>query len=253
MGAVRRPVIAGGGIREEDWQRCAWLAGLPAGSVDEVLGRAPRLVVVSPHPDDEVLACGGLVQAALAARRRVCVLSVTDGEACYPGQAAWPPERLRRARRQELAEALAVLGGVRVTVLHLGLRDGGVGDEEDVLAVQLLASLQPGDLVLAPWVHDGHPDHEATGRAAVRAARLANATLLQYPVWAWHWLDPQAPEPPWPRALRLALPDAARLRKHRAIAAFATQTGAVPGLDCPPILPAGVLARFQRDYEVLIR
>ena len=41
-------------------------------------------------------------------------------------------------------------------------------------------------------------------------------------------------------------------RKRDAIQQFVTQTGAVEGLDCDPILPAAVLQRFERNYEVLI-
>jgi LmbE family N-acetylglucosaminyl deacetylase len=35
---------------------------------------------------------------------------VTDGEACYPDEHWWTPERLRSARRAELAAALGELG-----------------------------------------------------------------------------------------------------------------------------------------------
>ena len=244
-------VIHGEGVHEAQWRASAWLATLPDRPSADLLQGAGRMVVVSPHPDDEVLGCGGLIQAALAARLPVTVVSVTDGEACYPDQLQWPGERLRRVRRSELHLALARLGGT-VAVTALALADGGVTQAEERLQEQLQHLLQPGDLVLAPWEHDGHPDHDACGRGARKAADGCGARLLQYPVWAWHWLAPEAAESPWPCAWRVPMSPEARGRKRHAVAAYASQTGAAGGLTCAPILPAHVLERFDRDFEVVI-
>ena len=250
MGTVAG-VISGKGVYEAQWRASAWLASLPVSASADLMQGASRLLVVSPHPDDEVLGCGGLIQAALAARLPVTVVSVTDGEACYPDQLQWPCERLRRVRRGELQLALARLGGpVAVTVLALA--DGGVTQAHDRLQQHLHGLLQPDDLVLAPWEHDGHPDHEACGRAARKAADGCGARLLEYPVWAWHWLWPEAAEAPWSCARRVPMSLQARERKRHAVAAYASQTGTAGGLTCAPILPAHVLERFDRDFEVVI-
>ena len=97
MDAVNRQ-IEGGGVTEAQWAASRWLQTLPRASATALFGDAQRLVVVSPHPDDEVLACGGLMALAHQSGLRVMVVSVTDGEACYPDQQAWSPERLRIAR-----------------------------------------------------------------------------------------------------------------------------------------------------------
>lgn len=244
--------IEGRGTPESAWESCAWLEALPSVEPDTVLLGARRLLVVSPHPDDEVLACGGLMQAALAEGCVVQVVSVTDGEACYPDHPRWTPARLRDARRRELAGAMQALGLDATHVVTLGIPDGAVARHEADLAAHLAGQLLPGDVVVAPWVHDAHPDHEAVGRAALAAAASCGARALQYPVWAWHWLDPAALAGPWPRAQRISLCTASQARKQQAMAAFATQTGAVGDLACEPILPDHVLARFRRPYEVLI-
>lgn len=244
--------IEGQGTPESAWKTCAWLDALPSVQAETVLLGARRLVVVSPHPDDEVLGCGGLMQAALAHGCAVQVVSVTDGEACYPDHPRWPVARLRDARRRELASAMQALGMDATHVTSLGLRDGSVGRHEVDLTVHLATRLLPGDVVVAPWIHDAHPDHEAVGRAACAAAKSCGALVLQYPVWAWHWLDPEASAGPWPTAQRIAMCSTSQGKKKQAMAAFATQTGDVEGLDCEPILPEHVLARFRRSYEVLI-
>lgn len=244
--------IEGRGTPESAWERCAWLDALPLVEADTVLLGARRLIVVSPHPDDEVLGCGGLMQAAAAQGCGVQVVSVTDGEACYPDHPRWTPARLRDARRRELAAAMQALGMDATHVTSLGLPDGAVARHEPDLVAHLRTCVSPGDVVLAPWIHDAHPDHEAVGRAALAAAALCGARSLQYPVWAWHWLDALAPTGPWTTAQRIALCPDAQARKRQAMAVFATQTGEGEALDCEPILPEHVLARFRRSFEVLI-
>ena len=251
MDAVARR-IEGQGTLQSEWETCSWLHALPERGAAAVLQDVRRLVVVSPHPDDEVLGCAGIMQAALADDVAVHVVSVTDGEACYPDQPLWPPARLRDARRRELASALRALGLDATHVMPLGLPDGGVVLREADLQAQLSSQLLAGDLLLAPWIHDGHPDHEAAGRAAQAAAQQRGATVLQYPVWAWHWLDPAGSSSPWAVAARIPMVAAALERKKAAIQAFATQRGEVDGLSCEPILPDPVTDRFHRSYEVLI-
>src|SRR5690606_13482681 len=110
MAAVTLPRVVGDGRRESEWRRSRWLAALPTRTAAELLLGWQRLVLLSPHPDDETLACGGLLRAAGAMGLDVQLVSVTDGEACYPGDPAWPPARLRQARRREGAHAPAALG-----------------------------------------------------------------------------------------------------------------------------------------------
>jgi LmbE family N-acetylglucosaminyl deacetylase len=75
--------------------------------------RTDRILVIAPHPDDEVLGCGGLIQRALSSGAQVWVIVVTDGEAF--GQSVAIEERtfrpgttdLRRYARQRQSETLA--------------------------------------------------------------------------------------------------------------------------------------------------
>ncbi|TMQ65865.1 MAG: hypothetical protein E6K78_07050, partial [Candidatus Eisenbacteria bacterium] len=55
--------------------------GMP-GALDGVvgLGANDRVMVIAPHPDDESLACAGLLQASARAAARVRVVFLTDGD-----------------------------------------------------------------------------------------------------------------------------------------------------------------------------
>ena len=230
--------LDGEGTPEAEWEASPALAGLPAWRPS----RPPsgRLVVVAPHPDDEILGCGGLI--ALASRAGACVdvIAVTDGEASHPDRA----EELRRRRPLETLAAMTSLLESPVTYDRLGHPDGGVQGE--LLLAQLGERVGPGDLVVAPWRHDGHPDHDRVGHSAQRASEIARADFSAYLVWAWHWASPSR-DLPWECAVRVELGEDIARRKRAAAACFASQL-AGPA----PILPPHVLARLVRSYEVYL-
>jgi LmbE family N-acetylglucosaminyl deacetylase len=209
------------------------------------------LVVVAPHPDDEVLGAGGLLQILAGAKVRIEIYAVTDGEASHRGV---PDEQLRRIRTAESFAALHRLdlppGASRV---RLGYPDGQVADHEVDLTDRLRSRLGPDSLCVAPWRLDGHPDHEACGRAAAAAARACGARLFEYPVWAWHWADPAGTDLPWSSARRLELDRRQTARKRWATTAFRSQirTLGSPAGDSP-VLPDPILRRFWRPFEVYI-
>lgn len=226
----------------------AWRGGEPT-SLEALLGAGKRVVICAPHPDDEVLGCGGLIAMCAERGIPVVVVSITDGEACYPDDATWTRPALRAARRIELERALACLGLPARAVRRLAIPDGEVAAGIDRIVDALLRLLQPDDVVFATAAFDGHPDHEATCTAARRAADTRGATLVEYPIWAGAF----TPVPPGSmavrRRVRLALTDAAVDAKRAALACFETQLGtATPAVEAP-ILPPAVLQRFLRRDE----
>ena len=87
--------------------------------------RPRRLVVVAPHPDDEVLGAGGLLQYMAAVGVETLVVAVTDGEAFYPGAAAQGYD-LPAMRAAESQVALERLGCGTTPIQRLGFPDGAV-------------------------------------------------------------------------------------------------------------------------------
>lgn len=236
-----RTDLDGRGTDESEWAAWPDLAALPELSLEA----AARLVVVAPHPDDEVLALGGL----LARHRRCEVLAVTDGEGSHPGSPALGPDELRWRRYAERVEALRRLGRSDLRARRLTHPDGGVA--ENLLIRQIAARLEPGDVCATTWRGDGHPDHEAVGRAAAAAAALRGARLWEYPVWTWHWARPGEPRVPWERAARLPLTPTTRETKRHAVDAFATQVRPVAPEDPRVIVPPEMVRYFCRDFEVV--
>ncbi|SNY66673.1 PIG-L deacetylase family protein [Paractinoplanes atraurantiacus] len=236
--------IAGEGTAEATWQ--SW----PAMTAWPVLGleAGPRPpVVVAPHPDDEILGVAGL----MATLGDVSLVAVTDGEASHPGSSVYTPERLAGIRRDETAEAMDRLGLGASPVVRLGQPDGGI--DEAALADALAGLLGEGQWCLATWRGDGHPDHEAVGRAAAEACARTGARLLEYPIWTWHWASPGDSRVPWERARRVPLSPEVLAAKQAAIEAFPSQIHPLgPDPADAAILPPHVLARFARPFEVVL-
>jgi len=236
------------GTDERTWLGSTRLRTLPPLQISQ----PRRLVVVAPHPDDEVLGAGGLMQCMQDRGVEMAIVAVTDGEGSHPVahalgvDAAW-------TRAMEATVALARLGCGPVAVTRLGLPDGAVGAEFPLLTETLSDLLGPGDLCLTPWRSDGHPDHDAAGAATLAASRVAGAAVPEYLVWTWHWVSPDDPIDPWPTCRRLDLDRAQIARKHRTTDAFTSQISPRHSeAQHGPVLTDSVLQRFRRPFEVFI-
>ena len=129
------------------------------------------IVVVSPHPDDEVLAVGGTVQRLVLAGARATVISLTDGEAADPDD-----PNLGGIRSAELLSAVNRLGLASIEVVRIGLGDGRLAS---VPPEDLSASIErfggPAATWIAPLPDDGHPDHRRRVEPTIAVAERTGA------------------------------------------------------------------------------
>lgn len=239
--------IAGGGTPAAGWRD--WVHGIPVLDLVD----CPALIVVAPHPDDETLGFGATASLLQSRGVDVTVVSVSDGGGSVPGLSPLERRWLERDRRAELREATKILGlGEPVA---LGLPDGELGEREDDLTellTDIVAAAPSGTWCAATWRGDGHPDHEAVGRSAAAAVAGTDATLLEFPVWMWHWATPADEAVPWDRMTMAPLDRAATAKKRRAAAAFTSQiTPYEVGMDV--VLPPFVLQRLFAVGEAVIR
>lgn len=200
------------------------------------------------HPDDETYLSGGVMAAAAAGGQRVACVTATAGERGTSDPVRWPPQRLARIRRRELAEALALLGVEEHT--WLGYPDGGcrrVRPDEAVARLgRIIDEFRPDTiLTFGPDGVTGHPDHITVGRWAHDAAAVADTdsrvlAAAKDPDWIRRFEDLHegfdvfrpgypVPVPVGRLALSVALSDEVLDSKAAALRAQASQTAPLIG------------------------
>ncbi|GAB3307619.1 hypothetical protein EK0264_07005 [Epidermidibacterium keratini] len=224
-------------VADEQWQQYfdtnLRTCGLP---------EANRVVVIGAHPDDETIGAGRLL-ASLDIP--AVALTLTAGEHCVECPDLGPAG-VASVRLNEWRTALGRLG-VRPLKAPTW-PDGALADHIDSAAAHIAKLLHPGDLVLAPWRHDPHPDHTAAGLAAADAVEYADAELVEYPVWAPYWRSPQEVEELGWRFDAYPTDDEALARWRQALLAYGSQLLPIkPGW--PPVVPRDL---FERHPAQLI-
>ena len=236
------------GTPEGRWRGAPVLAAIPLAP----LSALTSLIVVAAHPDDETLGCGGLIASAAARGLRVRIVVVTDGSDSHPRSASTNAERLRDRRGGEVREAVARLAP-EASITFLGFSDGQTREHRADITDALRAELHTagaGTWIAVPWSGDGHRDHRVVGEAAA-VASPAEATVVGYPIWMWHWASPRSTDIPWAAARAVPLTDRERRLKQHALQAFASQIEPLsPRAGDEAVLSAEMLAHFTRDREI---
>lgn len=158
---------------------------------------AYTIVSLHAHPDDEALLTAGTLARAAAEGHRVVLVTATAGEAGLAASRFGPPQRLARARLEELHRSAEAIGAARAE--FLGYADSGLdggaplpadpdapvpfarADVEQ--AAQRLADLlteERADVLTSydPVGGYGHPDHRQVHRVGARAAELAGTPVV---------------------------------------------------------------------------
>ena len=162
----------------ESFGRFVWLA--PASARAAATRRELELLIVAPHPDDEVIGPGG--RARLAAEQGVGAIVVTDGARGAGGKSE---PGLAAQREEESIAGLRIVTAAFVWFLRLASPD--VQRDPTGAAAAAIASavarFRPRAVVTTS-PYERHPTHLATTRAAIAALKQAAApAFLGFPVW----------------------------------------------------------------------
>jgi len=192
-----------------------------------------RLFFVAPHPDDESLAMGGLLQRASQVGAAVRVLFATNGDN-NPWPQRWAEKRWQigqrerrrwgALRRREARQALKKLG-FQGQARFLNLPDQGITTKLLTAEAETLDRLccelqewQPTHLII-PSSYDLHPDHNAL----FVLFQIALDRIGRTDVTQWHFLVHCRRPDLVPLRAGLQLSDAERLTKRQAILCHTTQ------------------------------
>lgn len=153
-------------------------------------------LIISPHPDDEVFGCGGLIARKKRLGAKVYLLMLTEGEAAHLTCCDTPAKEIGARRRELTLKAGEIVGLGQGDMTWLGLPDGKIpsrAEEGFTQAVEklvaVLQKLKPGE-VYAPALFDCWPDHEQASQLVDAAIKGYGKPCIRYyyPVWMWHSL-----------------------------------------------------------------
>ena len=155
--------------------------------------RHKKVLVFAPHPDDEIIGCGGSIAKHKKNGNDISIVYMTSGDA---GSSQYSKEEIAHIREQEATNAEHILG---VTNLHFLRKSDGylTYDQKNLIQlIDLIRQEQP-DIVYIPHYNDAHKDHIITHELAVEAVKRAGwevfreckgdpwkvKTILCYEVW----------------------------------------------------------------------
>ncbi len=141
------------------------------------------VIVFAPHPDDDVIGCGGAIIQHVKKGDRVCIVYLTSGD-------AWPKgvEELAKIRELEATEATALLGVQ--DLIFFREPDGYLAATErnKEKVIQIILEHKP-DIVYVTHEVEEHKDHKAAFRLVIDAIKkipqetLKKPQILSYEVW----------------------------------------------------------------------
>ena len=151
------------------------------------------IMVFAPHPDDDVLGCGGSIAKHSRQGHKIITVYMTSGEA---GSLTYTCDELAALRENEARQA-SILLKVNETVF-LRNPDGYLEYNRNNLVkiVSLLRTKKP-DIIYLPHSLDGNEDHRVTNKLVLDACRRSNGpwfqechgrpweikTILAYEIW----------------------------------------------------------------------
>ena len=134
-----------------------------------------QVLVIFPHPDDEAFGVSGTIATHIERGTPVTYACLTLGQ--MGRNLGNPPfatrESLPLIRKAELQDAAKAMGLTDLRMM--GLRDKTLEFEDDQkmanMVTDLIEELNPSLIISFYPGYSVHPDHEATGKAVVRAVR----------------------------------------------------------------------------------
>jgi len=177
-----------------------------------------KVLIIAPHPDDEVIGCGGLIARLTADGHAPHVVILTGGEGSHRGCCEVSTAEIVEARRGLTSKASGILGVPIEKIHELDYPDGGISDENHLTEElkRLIAEIQPQSVLVPHW-GEGWPDHVRTAEI-VKSIVPPDVEVWEYCVWMWYYnvwrgLD-------WKNAAVLRMTPAEHALKLRAMDAY---------------------------------
>ena len=244
--------LFGEGTPKQIWLSSPTIEKLERMSIDDEFPHGHRVLILAPHPDDEIVGCAGLIQQLIAKGIEIVLIAITNGTSSHPNSTLYQPYQLNQLRPLESLNALKFLGAQNIERIEFNILDGEVSHHFKTIVQKLEKVIRPNDILVSTFYLDGHPDHEFTAYAAYQIATQYQLKFYQVLIWALHWADPESSKIPWEYGLRLDLNKSQIELKEQAIRCFKTQIESDNTTNQPPILLEHAIQRVLIPFEIYI-
>lgn len=214
-----------------------------------------KILIISPHPDDEVFGCGGLIHSLTQNGKQIDIIILSEGEAvhrhCCPGD----EEHIVSNRKRLTEEANKVLGLETLHIHRMKFPDGNFfSAKNNKQLIQLLENkiqeLNPST-VFIPHPFENSPDHIAATEIIANILNKLNIPPYYYCVWTWYHM-------PIYKIFQLSYKKCILLKvnnqmaKNKAIDIY-TKNNAKCGTSFSGDLPTPFIFAFRWKYELFFK
>jgi LmbE family N-acetylglucosaminyl deacetylase len=216
------------------------------------------ILLVAPHPDDEIIGIGGFLVRHLRAGRRAAIVYLTDGERSLEDL---DPSVVASERSNLTNRVLSRLGVPGNLAIRLHLPDGDVpranGDQDQFLdaARRLRAVIdeERPDAVLVTHPLETWPyDHVAAHELVVEALKSSSRKCDLYGYWVWLWYCMPLKKVRSIRWRQVSRLDIMETLSEKAVLMDQYLGALAPdGRPWSGVLPKAMLKVFERPYEVV--
>ncbi|MEO8774416.1 MAG: PIG-L family deacetylase [Gelidibacter sp.] len=234
------------------------LYAAPLLAIEQLGMQLGNSLILTPHPDDEALGCGGMISYLRSQNIPVTIIFITSGGASHPNSLQYPPAVLASLREKEALQSCEILGVNSEDVIFYRKHDGALEnlehEEMDAITEKLSLFISDRDIstIFMPWRRDGHRDHKVTHMIGFESVQKCNhpIQIVEYPIWLWKSSEVED----WPIEDEL-LPfrlnvEAVLSQKREAIFAHKSQTTSLINDDPEGfILTDDLLSPFLGSYE----
>ncbi len=223
-----------------------------------VPGEYSSIMVIAPHPDDEILGLGGYIIRQIQAEKRVTIVYLTNGEKSLEDI---DPFVVAEQRRKLSLQVHIRLGILHDKVRWLQLPDGGIprldsyGFSEVVRQLEALLDEFNPDAVFVTHPQDTWPyDHVAAFELVEAAIRNTTFRCDLYGYWVWLWYSmplKRAALIDWKNVYRAPIHNV--IQEKKVLMDLYLKSFSPDGRPWSGVLPKAMLKAFQYPYEVIVR
>jgi len=145
-----------------------------------------KIIIFTPHPDDETLGCGGTIVKKVKEGYEVNIVVMTDGRYAFSTllniNINPTPDKLKEMRKKELIKAMNILGVLEKNIIFLDYIDGTLNKNEsevEEIIINILNKNRPDEIYFT-YEKDFNLDHRAANKIIKKAIEKSGLSITKY-------------------------------------------------------------------------